>query len=319
MYLGVGISIALVVGIVGTVVALNMRKEQVGDPTEVTTAAGALKKITVDVDIAKLTQPEPDSPTGADQTYLEMVKLAVAIGDDFREIVKESTEPEKDKKLKPVLDKLLEAAEKGMGDADLDFDSVVEMTPFQEWKIGELLNAIGEIGTKAAQSQRGRDDTKSEKALRASLIWGKRLFEKGAYVSYKGAAMGVMSRALAEYATHFIKDPEKAATARTMAAGVVEKSKVWREKETKLVRKLNYSKTSDPGDLWNLAEKDEDRAWKAEGLMWLGVSKWSNADKAQRGTIDKYLTAKATDRDPVLAKRAKAALEYTNIDLRMNK
>ena len=74
---------------------------------------------------------------------------------------------------------------------------------------------------------------------------------------------------------------------------------------------------SKPGDLWNLAEHDEDRAWRIEGVMWLGVAKWTEVSEGpERTAIQKFLQKKATSPDAVMAKRAKIAADFTRMDVR---
>ncbi len=64
----------------------------IGDPTDATTAPGALDVITLDVDPTQLVNI-PTNGTGADAVYDEMLKLAVPSGDyrDYPDFMKNVT------------------------------------------------------------------------------------------------------------------------------------------------------------------------------------------------------------------------------------
>jgi hypothetical protein len=155
----------------------------------------------------------------------------------------------------------------------------------------------------------------AEKATRALLIYGQRLFKNGIYVAYKSAGVNDMSVALAFYARlyspTFFNDPDKAAAAKQLDEAFHPLALKWIDKE-KIVRNVR----TETGDAWNLAENDKDRAWRLDGIMWLGILRWAGSNAPHRAAIERYLGEKASSPDPVIAQRAKAALDYSVIDMR---
>jgi hypothetical protein len=316
MLIGVGASAGLVVIIVVVALLVLSRKNSIGSPTEAT-APAVLKKIDLKLDLSKLITPPPAEDTGAAAIYEAAVKEAAALGDNFIPDVKATPEPEKKPEFKSILDKLEAAADKGMGSTELDFEKVMPITPGPEWKIRDTLYTIGQLASKAATSMRSdKNKDGAFKASRAALIFGDRLFNNGPFVAYKSAGLGVVSEGLAGfeayYSERFFPDAAKAAAAKELYDSYRKQTERWNDKE-KLVRAIP---PSEPGDLWNLAEHDEDRAWQLDGLMWLGVAKWTNADGSQRSAIQKYLEGKMTSPDPLIAQRAKFAADFKREDVR---
>jgi hypothetical protein len=316
MYIGIGVSGGLVVIIVVVVLLIVSGRNSIGSPTDATNAA-VLKKIDLKLDLDKLITPPPSEDTGAAAIYEAAVKEAAGMGDDFIASVKATPEPEKKPEFKSILDKLEAAADKGLGSTALNFESVMPMVPDQEWRIRDTLYAMGQVASKAGMSMRSDKNKEGAlKATRAALIFGDRMFNQGAFVAYKAAGLGCISEGLAgmeaHYSERFFPDAGKAAAAKELYDSYRKQSERWNEKE-KLVRKIP---PSEPGDLWNLAEHDEDRAWRLDGLMWLGVAKWTNADGSQRSAIQKYLEGKMSSPDPLVAKRAKVAADFKREDVR---
>ena len=318
MYIGIGASVGLLLLIGAVVLYVKHHKETIGDPTDATLAPGVLDKMDLNLDLTKLISPPPSAGSGAEDLYQSVVRQAFSMGDGFKDKLDSTTDPEKDATLKGMLDKLEEAADKGLG-GDLDFDAIVAMSPGTEWQIDDMLRGIGTVAFKSGMSMRSdKNKQGSEKALRAGLIWGDRLFHNGIYVSYKSAGLGCISEGLAQYERQYAKDnydePAKAGAAKQLYETYLPISKKWYDKE-KIIRHINP--TAAPGDLWNLAENDKDRAWQAEGLMWLGVAKWNTVPEGpQRTAIVKYLDQKSSSADAVLAKRAMAAAAFTRENAR---
>jgi hypothetical protein len=316
MYIGIGASVGLVVIIVVVVLLVLNGRNSIGSPTDETSGA-VLKKIDLKLDLGKVITPPPSEDSGAAAIYEAAVKEVVAMGDDFMTNVKSEPEPEKKPGFKSIMDKLEEAADKGLGNTTLNFDAVLPMQPDREWRIRDTLYTMGQVASKAATSM--RSDKKRDEALKASravLIFGDRLFNQGGYVAYKSAGLGCVSEGLAGleayYSERFFPDAGKEAAAKELYESYRKQTESWNKKE-KLVRRIP---PLDPGDLWNLAEHDEDRAWRADGLMWLGVAKWTNASGAQRSAIQKYLESKMASADPLTAQRAKLAAEFKREDVR---
>ena len=154
--------------------------------------------------------------------------------------------------------------------------------------------------------------------LRAALIWGDRLFKRGRYVSYKSAGLGCIGQALSQYQRLYSKDvannPARKAAAEALYASYLSVSKAWNKKE-KIFRRVQP--VADPADLWNVAEHDKDRAWQLEGLLWLGVAKWTECGTGpRRDACQKYLVQKSVSAtDPVIAARAKMAADFPRTEV----
>jgi hypothetical protein len=293
------------------------RGKSVGAPTD-ETAPAVLQKIELKGDIAKLVTPPPAEDSGAAALYEAAVKEVAAIGDAFIPELKAQPEPSKVAKFKSIIDKMEAAADKGLGESLLNFEASMPITPGAEWKIRDTLYGMGQLTAKHAMSARAdKNQEAAEKSARATLIWGQRLFNNGAFVAYKSAGLGAYSEGLAAFEAHyserFFPDAGKAAAAKELYDAYRASTEAWNKKE-KLVRRI--SPLSKPGDLWNLAENDQDRAWRLDGLMWLGVAKWTEASGAQRSKIQTYLEQKSASPDPLIAMRAKQAAALTREDVR---
>jgi hypothetical protein len=318
MFIGIGASVGLVVVILIIVLLMMGKRNTVGAPTD-ETAPAVLQKIELKLDIAKIVTPPPADDSGAAALYEAAVKEMVAIGDGFIADVKSEPEPNKKPQFKSIIDKMEAAADKGLGDKALNFEAVLPITPGPEWRIRDQLYAMGQLTSKAAMSARAdKDKAASEKAARATLIWGQRLFNNGAFVAYKSAGLGAVSEGLAALEAHhserFFADPAKEAIAKELYNDYRTSTERWNKKE-KLVRRIGP--LSKPGDLWNLAENDQDKAWRLDGLMWLGVAKWTEAAAGgQRSAIQSYLEQKASSSDPLVAQRAKQAADFSREDVR---
>jgi hypothetical protein len=319
LYIGIGVSVGLLIiaGVVAATILAN--RESIGEPTEATAAPGVLNKIEMNIDIGKVTTPPPASGNEADALYQAAVKEVAALGDDFVDNAiedKANVDPDKNPAYKSILDKLEAAADKGLGDAtELNFDASLPLSPRTEWtaprSIHDKLEAMATMLSRRAMSRRDDKNREgAEKAMRAELIFGVRLFKNGIYVVYKTAAQSAISQSLGlferSYSADFFNDPAKAAAAHAQYEIYLPAAKLWNKKEA-ILRSVKPGPA--PADVWNLAEHDQDRAWQAEGLMWLGVAQWTWSEGAQRTAIQKYLAQKQSSPDPLLARMAKTAFE----------
>jgi hypothetical protein len=309
MYVGIGISTGIVLLIVAVVLAMRMRANTIGEP-EATKAPGILAKIDLNLDLGKLIAMPAEGATGADLPYQAMVKLAMEFGDLFAEKIDGTAHPEQQTEFKLMLDKLEDGADKGLGEGALNFDALPELSPKTEWDIRGILRGLGTVGTRSCMSMRqAKDRAGAEKALRAALIWGYRLYKHGDSVAFRSASMAIISEALAEYESHYSRqwydDPAKAAVAKDLYATYLPVGKQWFDKQKIVwVPEMNPA----PGDLWNIAEHDQDKVWRLEAIMWLGISQWTAASGKQRAAVQSYLNEKTKSPDPLIARYAKDAV-----------
>src|SRR5438132_1591236 len=120
LYIGLGISGVIILLLVIIVVAIASDHEDFGPPTAATDPPN-LKKIELNLDLARLVSvPGGD---GAQAAYAEAVRRADAMGLGFIEHIKESPDPTNDPQYKGILEKLEEAADKGLA-GELNFDNI---------------------------------------------------------------------------------------------------------------------------------------------------------------------------------------------------
>ena len=316
LYIGLGISglLLFIVAIV-LIVVLNVGTS-IGEPTSATTDFGKLDKMELPLDTSGLFAT-PTGSGGADGLYKEAFRAAVSMGGSvgFEEMVKHTAEPEKDGKLKPIIEKLLSAADTGMSsDAELNFDSVLVCTPKTTWPIRDRIADMALCLNTAGLSYRAdKSPDMAVRCFRASTIFGKRLWDNGVFVSHKAGALSAIGYGLSNLERNykeFQRDPAKAELAHTLYLQYLEVSQKWSTKE-------RIERTVQPvtGDLWNLAENDKDRAWRIEGVMFMGFAKFTVSD-SRAPTIRSYLQGKTSSSDPLIALKAKEALLFSESDAR---
>jgi hypothetical protein len=318
--LGIIISASIVLVILAIVAAIlipGLLPGSIGAPTDATTAPGVLEPITLSADPAQLVDmPAPGSGSGAEALYAEMVKTAIGTGDwhnfqDFYDKVNKTAKPQDDPQFASILEKLLAAATKAVPTDDLIFDQL-RITPLSDYNGSRgILYGIGKMAGKAAREYRDSGDkAKARKVYEAAYIFGYRLWQFGPYAAYRKGGLDVMSEGSAGLASLLedMHDP-KASLAKEMTQAIDEAGMKWQDK-TKIV----FSVAPIPGDLANLALNDKDRAWRIEGVMWLGVAKWTTVAGKERAAVDKFLLDQARTSDKVYADTAAKAAAFTDDD-----
>ena len=178
MYLGIGGSVGLlvVVGIIALVIMSH--RESIGEPTEATRDPAIFTKIDLELDLSRLISL-PSAAGGALADYQAAVK-GEGIGDDFIKQVKESMDPQKEPRLKAIVDKLEAGADKVLGEDDLEFDAIIPMTPRNEWPISDELQAMGNLVCKAGLSVRdAKDSAGEERAAACGAYLGRQTLQEG--------------------------------------------------------------------------------------------------------------------------------------------
>ena len=66
-----------------------------------------------------------------------------------------------------------------------------------------------------------------------------------------------------------------------------------------------------PGDVFNIAENDKDRAWRVQGVLAMGILRYTTGRRGDTKYNTRLLEEFAKDKDPLLAAAAKAARELT--------
>ena len=316
--IGYLISGGIVLIIVVAVAWMMLAGAGIGTPTDATTAPGRLKLIPMALDVSSFTKPGPETGNDAYDLYRGAIADAKAMcpKDSFVEIVQlaaKEQSPQKNAKFKPMLDKLVNAADAGFDRTrDLTFDEVrVDMKNWLE--IQPEWRAIGRSLQYASMdlANEGKYD-EAEKYARAELILGLRLWDRGVYVPYRSAGLGLISQSIGLFQSIFKRtknDAKFAAVTEIYEQQFKPVSVKWTAKENACSRNVQFPS----GDGWNLANNDEDVSWRLEGIMRLGVGRWLRNDRTTRA-IDAYLQRRSNDADSRIAERAKEALAFTEAD-----
>lgn len=311
-----GVILLIVLAIVGWVM---LAKPSLGDPTEATTAAGKLEVMELGVDPSDLVAMK--SGTGAEKIYegvvADMMKSCGDSPDEFKTSIRTTKKLEAKPEYMAMLGKLEQAADMGMGsDVELNFKAL-PITPITEFHSHDGLYGLAVLACNVAMDARAdKKPEESAKALRAAFIFGQRLWTNGVYVPYKSAGLGAMNEALAGYAAQYRPDmfPEggKAARVKEIQESMKVISVRFMTKEKIPHTNPNHMEL---GDLWNLAANDKDRAWRIEGISWLGVGQWTAARKhGQREVIQELLRGWSTSNDPLIKEAATNALAFERRD-----
>lgn len=312
-YVGFGISAGLVLVLIVGVLLYVFWGSGLPGPTAATTEGGRLEKITFDPDLSVLISPG-GTGGGAEATYDSAIAVILQEnGSNFKEDLKRVREPEKSREHQPLLEALVKAADQGLAGESLRLPSV-KITPVTEFATEDGLIALGQIGVAAARSQ-WADGKKAEgdASFRGALVYGHRLWKHGTHVTHKKAGLAVMNEAFAQAISHYKgQDETRLKAAQTLADQARQVSLQWTDKERMVApRKL----PGHTGDLANMAENDKDRAWRIEGLLWLGHAKWAKGS-GERAAVDAFLEDHASDSDPLIAEAARTARAFTVQDFR---
>jgi len=321
MLIGLIISGFILVAVIVVVAWVVFSGESIGEPTRATTDPGKLDVIKLPLDTSIITSM-PSGGSGAAGLYADAFKLAKE-GLEPEALVEQSkrvAEPEKHPRFKAVIEKVVAAADAGH-EGDLNFDNVEPMSPIIDFYIAEMLKSVGRVTNKAALSYRAdakKDPSakaKAEAHMRAAFILGHRLWTNGTYVSYKHAGMAIMAESIGNYQRHYSKDffPDEVkvnALKTQYNENFMPAWLSWQEKE-----KIFRTVRPEPGDLHNLAENDKDRAWRIQGMQWLGMAKWASADGKQRKAIESYIAGKTSNSDPLMARAAGIAKDFSRLDV----
>ena len=83
--------------------------------------------------------------------------------------------------------------------------------------------------------------------------------------------------------------------------------RAWKDK-----RKILWNVRPEPGDVFYIIENDEDRAWRVQGLLGLGLIKFTAAgSRSDKRKIKKLVAKYSAGDDPYLAAAANAARDFT--------
>jgi len=310
--IGLIISGVIVLVIVLVVVLVSL-PSSVPAPTDATTAPGALDLIALTCEPAQLVNI-PTGGDGAAATYAEVVKLAAPSLDwhdfkDFKDKVDASHKPLSEPSFVAILAKLQTAAAQPLGDAtELNFDDQFKMSVSADVRSRSLFYGIGKMGCKMAMDIRDTDKARARQAYEAVYVYGYRLWHNGVYCGVRNNGLASMSEAAAGLASLLedLKDP-KAAAAKSISSDIDQASSRWIEKEKKTVPSVQPH----AGDMAYMALHDQDRAWRIQGITWLGVAKWTSVSGKDRDAVQKFLDQHGKDNDPLFAKAAREAAAFS--------
>ena len=325
------ISAVIVVGVVLAVLAARgylklPTGDPMGAPTKATTTPGRLEKVDIDLNLADITTAPPEG-SGAEAIYQDLVRLSYP----YAPLYQPGTKPPMERvyplidqlkgfepKYQPIVDALVKGADTGMSPA---FDLVFPDMPINfknERAAAKLVSAWGRIIDADALDKLGdKKYDEAEKLYRAELIFGYRLWKKGVYVSYRYAGLGMWRDALVGL-RYSAKQQGK--TAREQALDAIYTSTQpnatkWAEKVFSCFGPYAdglHAKPATGGDLWNMAENDQDRSWRIASIMWLGFAK--AYPSINFDAVNAYLDKRAKDPDTLLADKAAEARAFTKDD-----
>ncbi len=205
-----------------------------------------------------------------------------------------------------------EAAAKPFPSNDPLILNQIKISPMSDFTSRNLLYGIGKLAGKMALFTRDTNKEKAHKIYEATFIFGYRLWHNGPYRAYRDAGLAVMSEGTAGLHSYFNDiDKPKANLALEIDHAIDDTNKKMLTKEDRTVR----STAPNPGDMWNLALNDKDPAWRIEGIMWLGVAKWTSVAGKERAAAQSFLENQShTTDDKFYAAAAAQAAALTEDD-----
>jgi hypothetical protein len=325
----------LVLGL-AAVITLMLVFPSPSKPTPATRAEGFMALKTADIDLKPLLGFEPNQPGNAADDYHRAVELAEANQERVKaameaaDTVEQPMDPDAaEPDIAPLLDaetvELLKALNRhlaaGAQKAHMQYTFVHTPKAFevgffvpQARKLQNVADALRAL----YHLHRQREAFSRAEAVAENLFMlGRHMDRERIRVNMVVAGLDLQQMALGYLGAVWAEDPnanrdklrriDRAGRAldRVFEAYRMKRNAVWQN-------------PPNPGDVYKVLEEDEDRAWRVQALLMLGVIRFTHAKfrgdtRVTRKLIEEYLHSD----DPYLAAAAKAAHEFTEKDFKV--
>lgn len=279
-------------------------------PTSATRKEGRLKLIAPDMAIKDVIGTEPSGPGNAADVYHKAIEYARSNQSVWAEI--EAAESALPENLAAHAEKLLSTLAPAADIKEMTYtfnytpkEFVVSPAPKADDDLRELAVALESL---CAHYLKSGNTEKAIDAGEAYMIFGWHV--SGERVRVQLTILGFDMQG-------------SATTALQQAYNAAGKSQAVQAAQTynrqvSLARSLTTAKQRDifklkppPGDVFNIIENDEDHAWRVEGLLLLGMVKFSSTDRGDQRYIENYFEEYKASDDPYFRAAATVAEDCT--------
>lgn len=294
----------LVVGLL-VVVIVGVFAPSVTGPTMATLQEGFMNLKGGDISPAAVIGSNPSGGGNAGDNYARAASVAEA---SELEIARNS--PAGMKAMKSI------ASHVAAGAAKEKMEYTLTHTP-RSFRIGyvyqparDLQRVGGALRLLAAQYHKRKNYREAEKVLQDMLVMGWHMMRERARPHMVQCGLGVQRQALeglkAVYAARGGQPAGKIAALANYRQQLYEVTRSYADKH-----KVCWRTQSHPGDVCNIVENDRDRAWRVQGLLSLGLIKFTADKKGDRKRAESLLKRFVGSSDPFEAAAAKAAIDLT--------
>ncbi|MBI1374980.1 MAG: hypothetical protein GC159_19860 [Phycisphaera sp.] len=190
-------------------------------------------------------------------------------------------------------------------------DAMTPMQPMAKADYGDAAELTARVVLDWARAQANEQAKarrrRGENAMLAVWAMGRRMFDHNVRLAPRRVGLAIAQSAGLTYLKTF---GEKGGKSLDMRACVEESQKMsnfWKNKQLGL-----YALQGSVGDLIRFADQDEDRTFRIEALLQLGLMQWlGRRSRANLSAIEACLNRQIVSSDAQIAEAARIAKEYT--------
>jgi len=299
----------LVVGLL-TVIVVTVIIPSPSRPTSLTLKAGFLDLKEVKTPLSELIGSMPSGAGNAADNYVQAVAIAVQKEEEIGQVAREKKGAEGMAALKRIAD-LVSA-----GAAKASMEYTFTHTP-KSFEVGyryqpavDLQKVSGAMYVLATTQYEAKQFAAAEKVLKDMLVMGWHMIRERARVHMVRSGYGVQMDALEGLQSVYSAwGGAHAAKLNVIADYLSDVREILREYDQK--QQICWTTKPSPGDIYHIVEKDQDRAWRVQGLMALGMLKFKAESRGDTRKVDELLNRYSNSSDPFEQAAARAAKALT--------
>lgn len=315
-----GVMLLAVLGVVVYVIIDSQMDPAPSAPTAATTGAGALDFKEIAVPVATVLAAKPSAAGNAADDYARAVTIYQANQDAFKGLADKETAIYKgDTKLPEstvaVLKQMDDQVAAGATKASMNLCLPTELKVGWRYRPADGFSKVGNaLVSLAGDYYAKKQFDQAEKVLQHVIIMGMHMIDERAhsYVTWTGKELQ-MSALLRLAAVYFDWDDQHKARVDVMQTYAQSLQTFESTQNTKL-QILQKAKPA-PGDVFNIADNDKDKAWRIHAILTLGVVKFVSTEEADRKYAQKLITKYCASQDPLEQAAATAAQAFTKDNL----
>jgi hypothetical protein len=189
------------------------------------------------------------------------------------------------------------------------FDDQFAFTPGAQATYGAALEMIS--GLVLNHARESKNDAQIREAAQAVWIMGNRAYEHGQAIYVRREGLRIMSDAISVLYQVDKGDAQQVTRLQAWLDAIGKVAANW-DAKTQMIRSVRQP----IADLLNIAQNDQDPAFRAYAISWLGVAKFNPGNRGNEKAIHRVIQASINDPDPAIAQAGKEAESFTREQLR---